>query len=208
MLSALPCPSLRRWATRRTCGTSGRSACRTGRTLVSRAGNEQMHFGGGRHSACSTARQGRCILPACQLIQPCALPAAAKREGLLFLETSALDGSNVEEAFTRVATEVGTRWAGGTGWRGLVGSPEPTQQTGAVSAVLGYSIPQPQVLPACSPHPSPLRSTALCASGGWSRSRGTRSRRRYRAASASPSSRPRNRYPVFVGWKPVGSGKL
>ncbi|PRW57533.1 Ras-related RABA1f [Chlorella sorokiniana] len=30
----------------------------------------------------------------------------AKREGLLFLETSALDGSNVEEAFTRVATEI------------------------------------------------------------------------------------------------------
>ena len=36
----------------------------------------------------------------------------AQREGLLFIETSALDGSNVEEAFWRVATEVGG-WVGG-----------------------------------------------------------------------------------------------
>lgn len=32
----------------------------------------------------------------------------AQREGLLFIETSALDGSNVEQAFSRVATEIHT----------------------------------------------------------------------------------------------------
>lgn len=35
---------------------------------------------------------------------------AAQREGLLFIETSALDGSHVEEAFTRVAGEVRGLW--------------------------------------------------------------------------------------------------
>lgn len=43
--------------------------------------------------------------------------SAAQREGLLFLETSALDGSNVEEAFKRVAQEarrpLGCRLVGG-----------------------------------------------------------------------------------------------
>lgn len=33
-------------------------------------------------------------------------PPAAQREGLLFIETSALDGSNVEQAFSRVAAEI------------------------------------------------------------------------------------------------------
>lgn len=51
------------------------------------------------------------LFPPCTLHPAATLPhlfttGAAQREGLLFIETSALDGSNVEEAFARVATEV------------------------------------------------------------------------------------------------------
>ena len=124
----------------------------------------------------------------------------AQREGLLFIETSTLDGSNVEEAFWRVATEVGG-WVGG--WVPL------KHRQPASCRLVACPLTACWLMLGClaglscmhaaphSPPPSPLpptacppthRSTALCGAGGWRR-RGQRRRSQLpcHAASAYPS---------------------